>query len=134
MKFVHNPDYADGLSTSLRAGVASLPSGIDAAVVILADMPGVSRRDDRPADRRLRPDRGRAHRGADLRRQARQPGALVAARFFPDLLHVEGDTGGRHLIGANPDAVAEVEIGPAVALDIDTQAELTAAGGSVAPE
>ena len=44
---------------------------------------------------------------------------------------VEGDTGGRHLIGANPDAVVEVELGPAVALDIDTPEALAAAGGAL---
>jgi molybdenum cofactor cytidylyltransferase len=42
---------------------------------------------------------------------------------------VEGDTGGRHLIGANADAVVEVELGAAVAHDVDTPEALAAAGG-----
>ena len=41
VRFVHNPDYADGLSTSLRRGIESLPDDIDGAVVLLADMPAV---------------------------------------------------------------------------------------------
>ena len=36
-----NPDYADGLSTSLRAGLSALPSGIDGALILLGDMPEV---------------------------------------------------------------------------------------------
>ena len=47
------------------------------------------------------------------------------------LRSVEGDTGGRQLIGANPEAVVEVELGAAVALDIDTPAELAAVGGTL---
>ena len=54
---------------------------------------------------------------------------LWSARFFAELRAVEGDTGGRKLIAANPDAVVEVELGSAVALDIDTPAELAAIGG-----
>jgi molybdenum cofactor cytidylyltransferase len=44
---------------------------------------------------------------------------------------VHGDTGGRHLIGDNPDAVVEIELGPAVGLDIDTPEALAAAGGTL---
>ena len=38
---VHNPDYADGLSTSLKTGIAALPADADGAVVCLGDMPQV---------------------------------------------------------------------------------------------
>jgi molybdenum cofactor cytidylyltransferase len=40
--FVHNADYAQGLSTSLRAGIAALTPDTDAAVIALGDMPLVS--------------------------------------------------------------------------------------------
>ena len=36
-----NLEYADGLSTSLRAGVSALPTGIDGALILLGDMPEV---------------------------------------------------------------------------------------------
>lgn len=39
---VINPDYARGMNTSLRAGIAAVPPSADAAVVMLADMPFVS--------------------------------------------------------------------------------------------
>lgn len=39
---VHNPLYADGLSTSLQAGFAALPRRAQAAVILLGDMPLVS--------------------------------------------------------------------------------------------
>lgn len=37
-----NPDYARGLNSSLRAGIAALPASAAAAVVVLADMPFVT--------------------------------------------------------------------------------------------
>src|SRR5204862_7140307 len=42
LRFVTNPDFVDGLSTSVRTGVAALGKDIDAAIVQLGDMPGVN--------------------------------------------------------------------------------------------
>jgi len=39
--FIDNPDYAEGMSTSLRRGLASLPDGVDGAVILLGDMPRI---------------------------------------------------------------------------------------------
>ena len=41
LTLVENPDYADGLSTSLRAGLDALPGEVTAALVLLGDMPRV---------------------------------------------------------------------------------------------
>ncbi len=38
---VENPDYAAGLSTSLRAGLGALPEAVTGAIVLLGDMPRV---------------------------------------------------------------------------------------------
>ncbi len=42
VRFVDAPDYATGLSRSLRAGVAAVPADADGAIVLLADMPLVT--------------------------------------------------------------------------------------------
>ncbi len=39
---VINPDYDQGITSSLKAGVAALPPGVAAAMVVLADMPLVT--------------------------------------------------------------------------------------------
>jgi molybdenum cofactor cytidylyltransferase len=36
---VYNPDHARGINTSLRTGIAAVPAGVEAAVVLLVDMP-----------------------------------------------------------------------------------------------
>ena len=42
LRFVENPDFAAGLSTSLQAGLAALPERCAGAVVMLGDMPRVA--------------------------------------------------------------------------------------------
>ncbi len=41
LTLVENPAYADGLSTSLRAGLDALPGEVAAALVLLGDMPRI---------------------------------------------------------------------------------------------
>lgn len=130
---IHNPDFAGGLSTSLRTGLSGLPDDIDAAIVLLGDMPAI---DAATVDRLIEafdPASGALIVVPTSEGKRGNP-VLWSSRFFADLSSVQGDTGGRHLIGANPDAVIEVEIGRAVTLDIDTPEELAAAGGIPATE
>lgn len=51
VKIVHNPDFADGLASSLKAGIAALPADIGGALIVLGDMPGIEVEDlDRMID------------------------------------------------------------------------------------
>src|SRR3546814_2442466 len=40
--FIHNPDFAEGLATSIKAGIDAVPPNADGAVVCLGDMPQVA--------------------------------------------------------------------------------------------
>jgi molybdenum cofactor cytidylyltransferase len=130
VRFVHNPDYAEGLSASLKAGIGALPEGTDGAVVLLADMPRVTAAMIDRLIAAFDPAAGALIAVPTFDGKRGNP-VVWSARFFGDLAHVQGDTGGRHLIGANPDAVVEIELGPAVALDVDTPEALAAAGGKL---
>ena len=39
VKFVRNPDFAGGLASSVKAGIAAVPDNADGAVICLGDMP-----------------------------------------------------------------------------------------------
>ncbi|SIR97779.1 molybdenum cofactor cytidylyltransferase [Peribacillus simplex] len=43
LKIIHNPYYADGMSTSLKLGVQSINEHVDAVMIFLADQPLISR-------------------------------------------------------------------------------------------
>ena len=121
---VENPDYAAGLSTSLKRGLAALPPDVDGVLVCLGDMPRVTAGQIDRLIAAFDPDAGRAicvptHGGK------RGNPVLWAGRFIPEMLEIAGDVGARHLIGAYADLVSEVEMEAAgVLLDIDTPAAL----------
>lgn len=118
--YVHNPDYADGLSTSLRTGVAALPEDCDGVIVLLGDMPQVSP----------------VHLKALMQAHDRDEGHLICVptwngkrgnpvlwdrRFFADMETLGGDVGAKHLIGSNEDLVVEVPLDDdAILVDVDS--------------
>jgi molybdenum cofactor cytidylyltransferase len=124
--FVHNPHFADGLGTSLKAGVAALPAKADGAIVCLGDMPQV---DAALIDRLIAafdPDKGALVVVPNIEGQRGNP-VVWSRRFFPDLMNVDGDVGARHLIGRYGEAVAEVPLtGRAALTDVDTPEALEA--------
>ena len=126
VKFVHNPHFADGLGTSLKAGIAALPADADGAIVCLGDMPQV---DAALIDRLIGafdPDHGALVVLPTIDGKRGNP-VVWSRRFFPDLMAVEGDVGARYLIGRYTEAVAEVPLtGTAALTDVDTPEALEA--------
>lgn len=129
---VVNPAYAEGLATSLKAGVAALPGDVEGVLVMLGDMPGV----------------GTAQIELMLARFAREGGGcvvrathagkrgnpvLLPRALFADLARIDGDVGARQIVEMTGLPVHDVEIGAAASLDVDTPQELSAAGGIAEP-
>lgn len=115
--YVHNSFYADGLSTSLAAGISSLGAEVDRVLVLLGDMPFVT---TEMINEILGQDAGDAGIIMATCEGKRGNPVLWPRRYFEELLNIEGDTGARHIIGANAERVVEVEIGRAAATDLDT--------------
>jgi molybdenum cofactor cytidylyltransferase len=124
VRYVHAADYAEGLSASLKAGIAAVPPECAAAVVCLGDMPLVT---GRMIDRLLAaydPDEGRLIVLPVFHGKQGNP-MLWDRRFFPEILGISGDSGARFLIGKHMEAVAEVEMADdAVLRDFDTTESL----------
>ena len=131
VELVLNPDYAEGLATSLKAGIAALPGSVAGALVVLADMPGVT---GAVLDRLMEAFRARTGPSIILPTAGGKRGnpVLWSRHFFPELMGVSGDTGARHILARHEEAVERVEIGAAAGLDVDTPEALAAAGGVIA--
>ncbi|MEQ8508823.1 MAG: molybdopterin-binding/glycosyltransferase family 2 protein [Rhodospirillaceae bacterium] len=118
--FASNPDYADGLSTSLKVGLSRVPPQCDGAVICLGDMPNLSTPHIDALIAAYRPEAGQAivvpvHKGK------RGNPVLWDKRFFEGISEVSGDVGARHLIGTYAELVTEVDFGDtAVLTDLDT--------------
>jgi len=118
--FAHNPDYAEGISTSLRQGLRALPGGVDGALICLGDMPRVAPQQLDRLIAAFNPVEGRAICVPTVHGKRGNP-VLFARRFFEEMESVSGDVGARHLIGESPELLCEVEMGDgSVLLDIDT--------------
>jgi molybdenum cofactor cytidylyltransferase len=127
--FVDNPDYEEGISASLRHGLAGLPEGCDGVLVCLGDMPRV---DAAMLDRLIaafEPDNERdicvpVHKGK------RGNPVLWGKRYFAEMREIAGDVGAKHLTGPHAEAVTEVDIsGDGVLVDVDSPDALAALTG-----
>ena len=120
VSFVHNPDFATGLASSLRAGVGALPADAAGALVLLGDMPRVSAA---VIDALIAAREGAPGAKAIVPVLAGKRGnpALVTRALFPAVAVLEGDVGARALLAAAGLDVAEVAMeDTAIAFDVDT--------------
>ena len=119
-RVVVNENYQEGMSTSLRAGVAALGPDIDRVVVILGDQPDV---DSELIDRLLV-----AHELSGLTAAALDfdgllhPPVVLARGLWPTIEELRGDVGLRHLLRQNPERVARLPVSRPSGhpVDIDT--------------
>lgn len=117
---VENPDFAGGQSTSLIAGMRSLPASCDAIVVLLSDQPmiGSTAIDALIARRREYGDRiVMAGYGG-----VRSHPILFGRELFAELLLTRGDQGAREIIRGHASDVAVVDSGELTPPDdVDTE-------------
>ncbi|MBB3973747.1 NTP transferase domain-containing protein [Hansschlegelia beijingensis] len=125
VRFVPNPSFAEGLSTSLRAGLEALPAKADGALVLLGDMPLVKPALLARLVAAFDPAGG-AHVVAPVRDGRRGNPVLWGRRFFPALCAIEGDAGGRHLLAEQTETAREVEADDGALIDVDTPEALAA--------
>ena len=123
LRLIHAADFASGMSASLKAGIAALPTDADGAFVFLGDMPRVP------------------HAVLPLLASALANGALAAAPtfegrrghpvlfardLFTPLLALDGDEGARKVLSALGASLADVPCSdPGVLLDVDRPGDLS---------
>jgi molybdenum cofactor cytidylyltransferase len=119
---VRNADHARGINGSLAAGVAAVPAGAAAAVVLLADMPLVD-----AAMIAAVVDRWRAT-GAPLVTAAyggvTAPPTLYARALFPELGVAEGEGRGREVVRRHLDRAALIPFPASALADVDAPGDL----------
>jgi len=117
---VHNANFAEGLSTSLKRGLAAVPAETDAVLICLGDMPLV---DAQTIDRLVAAFNVPEHRTICVPTFEGKRGnpVLWGRQHFIAIDEIEGDQGARLLLDALSDEVVEVEVKTqAVLVDVDT--------------
>jgi molybdenum cofactor cytidylyltransferase len=120
-RFVRNADHATGQASSLAVGLHALAGSSEAAVVLLADQPGVTDAEVRALIDAFRRTRARIVRIA----YANGPGpSLLSREIHAEAGHLHGDIGARELIASHPDWVEEVLVPFDAPPDIDRPEDL----------
>ena len=121
LRIVENPQAAEGMGASIRAGVAAATPDAGGVLVALADMPDIAASDINALIAAYDAEEGR-----EIIRAAGPDGApgnpvLFGRRFFEPLRGLEGDEGARGILAANADLVRLVRLSSdAARVDLDT--------------
>jgi molybdenum cofactor cytidylyltransferase len=125
LTIVATPDWALGMSASLKRAVAALAPDVDAAFVFLGDMPLIPPTVPAALAQALTADVAAAVPVFDG--MIGHP-ALIGAELFSAIAHLEGDRGARRLLEAQGPRLARAPAPDAgVLLDVDTPAALVQA-------
>jgi molybdenum cofactor cytidylyltransferase len=121
LTLVEAPDYADGLSRSLIAGIKhALTLPLDGLLIALADMPLVGAEDLRALAEAFDPAAGRAVIVPTVQGQRGNP-TLWARDLLPEMLALTGDQGAKRLMDRFPDRLLELpRDNPGLLADLDT--------------
>jgi len=126
---VENPDYLQGMSTSMRVGIQEIISygyrkdrrsaDIDSVLILLGDQPLITQQGInalitawRASGKRIMAPLYAGKRGNPL---------IFDASLFPELMAVTGDEGGRSVVERHKQELATIELGDVIAnYDVDT--------------
>jgi molybdenum cofactor cytidylyltransferase len=116
---VFNPEYASGMSTSIRAGLPEVEKDHDHVMILLGDMPFVNAGViDLLLKRYLSSD---CIMGAIRVKGRRSHPVIFGRKLYPELMKLSGDAGPRHLFQAPEESFCLVDPGDAYDdRDIDT--------------
>jgi molybdenum cofactor cytidylyltransferase len=124
-RHTQNPNPDDGLSSSIRSGLAAIPDGTTGALIVLADMPKltagliaalITRFEAEGGSKIVYPISPDGRQGHPV---------LWPSAMFKGLAALTGDTGGKALLQSNKDRVSTLEVADeSPFLDIDTRSEL----------
>ncbi len=127
IRLVHAPDFADGMSASLKAGVQASTKS-DGVLVCLGDMPWV--KPETLAAIAAAYDPSEDHIAIiPTYRGARGNPVLITSAVFAQVARLNGDQGARALFAAEPDRVVELPVDdPGILRDADSPDALASRG------
>jgi molybdenum cofactor cytidylyltransferase len=111
-----NADWEEGIASSIRAGITSLPATIDGALLMLCDQPFVTSDLLKSLISACGTARPIAASGYD---ESIGVPACFDRSLFHELTSLSGDSGARGIIGRHRDMVTTISF-PQASIDIDT--------------
>jgi molybdenum cofactor cytidylyltransferase len=120
-RIVWNKTYRDGQASSLAAAIHVLDDDSEAAMILMADQPGITADVIRSLISRFRATRTQVVRAM----YEDGPGpSLLSREIYAEAGHLHGDVGARVLIASHPEWVEEVAVDGPAPRDIDLPSDL----------
>jgi molybdenum cofactor cytidylyltransferase len=116
-----NTAYRDGQATSLAAALHVVDDDSEAAVILMADQPGITADVIRSLVTRFRASRKQVIRA--MFEDGPGP-SLLSREIYAEAGHLHGDVGARILIASHPEWVEEVQVDGPAPRDVDTPEDL----------
>jgi molybdenum cofactor cytidylyltransferase len=120
VKIIANPDWQQGVASSIRAGVQALSDTATAALILLCDQPLINA-DHLQALLNVWQDNQHHIVASQYPNSVGVP-ALFPADYFPSLLALTGDKGAKALLTKFADKLLTISL-PEAELDIDNSAD-----------
>lgn len=122
VKIVINPNFKQGMSSSIKCGLSQIDKRAEAIMIMLGDQPLIGKEIvDTLIEMFLKSNQGiivpvyEGRRGHPI---------IFDAQYKSELLSLEGDIGGRKVIETHLQDILEVEVNsPGVIIDIDNKAD-----------
>lgn len=123
LKIVFNPDYQNGMSTSLKAGIRGLGEETEAVLIVLADQPLVEPevinrmiKEYEDSDDLILAPVYEGERGNPV---------LLDISLKDEMMGIEGDIGARNILKNREKDFRKVEVEtPSVVMDVDTREDV----------
>ena len=123
LNVIINPDYQQGMGTSLRSGLAAVSAGATAALIVLADQPGVS---SETLNRLI--EGHQEHKPQviiPMYQGFRGNPVLLDRSVFAEAQTLKGDVGCRAIFGDHIESIFKLPVDdPGILLDIDSRDDL----------
>ncbi|MFQ5708702.1 MAG: NTP transferase domain-containing protein [bacterium] len=119
-----NPEYLQGMSTSIVAGVNAVRAETDGALILLADQPNLKAATLNRFVQAFQNGEKKIIAG-QYKNRIGNP-ALFHRSFFEELKQLQGDVGARSLLQRHPGEIQTIEISGDEILDLDTPQDFEA--------
>lgn len=119
---IHNPNFIQGMATSLRRGIEVLPKDCEGVLVLLADMPHIHAGH---LDKLIEAYTRQACIILPMHNGRRGNPVLWPRQYFLEMMQLTGDQGARNLLERHATEIVGIEIDDgAIFIDIDTPQDL----------
>lgn len=122
VKIVVNPDFEQGMSSSIKCGLSRISAAADGVMIVLGDQPLIEKETiDLLIEKHRQSERGII---LPVYKGLRGHPVIFTMKYKDELMRLTGDIGGKQIVERHPSDVLEVEVDcESVVISIDAESD-----------